>query len=133
GTARGRPLRSELTRLGTHYFTAFCAQSRVWRTLTANGHSATIGAGLRRRLMRLTHQDCPYNQARPGRRRQGQTPDQESQVSQDQERPENLVWATRGRSWGFRFLLNGGLSDPLPTYERIFAHSANEPTTWCRD
>lgn len=54
-------------------------------------------------------------------------------MSQDQERPENLVWATRGRSWGFRFLLNGGLSDPLPTYERIFAHSANEPTTWCRD
>ena len=30
-----------------------------------------------------------------------------------------LIWATRGRSWGFRFLLKGGLSDPLMAYERF--------------
>lgn len=32
-----------------------------------------------------------------------------------------LIWATRGRTWGFRFLLDGGLSDPLRAYERVFA------------
>ena len=32
----------------------------------------------------------------------------------------SLIWATRGRSWGFRFLLFGGYSDPLSTYERAF-------------
>lgn len=31
-----------------------------------------------------------------------------------------LIWATRGRSWGFRFLLDGGYSDPLPVYELAF-------------
>ncbi|MGK9219476.1 MULTISPECIES: hypothetical protein [unclassified Microbacterium] len=31
-----------------------------------------------------------------------------------------VVWATRGREWGFRFLLKGGLSDPLPVYEDAF-------------
>lgn len=36
---------------------------------------------------------------------------------------ERLIWATRGRSWGFRFLLGGGEQDPLPTYERAFAGS----------
>lgn len=36
------------------------------------------------------------------------------------ERP-GLIWATRGRSWGFRFLRDGGLDDPLPTYEAAFA------------
>jgi hypothetical protein len=33
----------------------------------------------------------------------------------------NLIWATRGRTWGFRFLLDGGFSDPLLVYERAFA------------
>ncbi len=33
----------------------------------------------------------------------------------------NLIWATRGKSWGFRFLLNGGYPDPLLAYERAFA------------
>ena len=32
----------------------------------------------------------------------------------------NLIWATRGRMWGFRFLLSGGFSDPLPHYELAF-------------
>ncbi|TCC29673.1 hypothetical protein [Kribbella speibonae] len=46
--------------------------------------------------------------------------------------PESLIWATRGRSWGFRFLLNGGASDPLSDYERSFAGLEDEPTTWRR-
>ena len=33
----------------------------------------------------------------------------------------NLIWATCGKSWGFRFHLNGGYSDPLLAYERAFA------------
>ena len=45
---------------------------------------------------------------------------------------EQLIWATRGRSWGFRFLLKGGLSDPLPVYERSFANLKDEPTTFHR-
>lgn len=43
-----------------------------------------------------------------------------------------LIWATRGRSWGFRFLLDGELSDPLPTYERSFANLEHEPAAWRR-
>ncbi|MCY1656944.1 hypothetical protein OVA21_06950 [Dietzia sp. SL131] len=31
-----------------------------------------------------------------------------------------LIWATRGRNWGFRFLLGAGLEDPLLEYERAF-------------
>lgn len=44
-----------------------------------------------------------------------------------------LIWATRGRFWGFRFLLNGGLSDPLLEYERVFANLKDEPTAWHRE
>jgi hypothetical protein len=43
-----------------------------------------------------------------------------------------LLWATRGRFWGFRFLLKGGLSDPLLTYERSFAGDDDKPATWRR-
>ena len=43
----------------------------------------------------------------------------------------NLVWATRGRTWGFRFLLDGGYSDPLPVYERAFGGTEGHSTT-CR-
>ena len=43
-----------------------------------------------------------------------------------------LIWATRGRFWGFRFLLKGGLSDPLPAYERSFAGDDDKPATWRR-
>lgn len=53
-------------------------------------------------------------------------------MSPHQDPPEGLIWATRGRSWGFRFLLNGGLSDPLPDYELIFANLKDEPATWHR-
>lgn len=43
-----------------------------------------------------------------------------------------LLWATRGRSWGFRFLPVGGEGavadgDPLPLYERAFAGHEDEP------
>jgi hypothetical protein len=53
-------------------------------------------------------------------------------VSSDQALPEGLIWATRGRSWGFRFLLDGGMPDPLLEFERVFADLGNEPTAWHR-
>jgi len=37
------------------------------------------------------------------------------------------IWATRGRSWGFRFLLDGEYPDPLPPYERVFSGVEDEP------
>lgn len=43
-----------------------------------------------------------------------------------------LIWATRGRTWGFRFLLNGGLDDPLPMYEDIFSGVESETEAWRR-
>jgi hypothetical protein len=33
----------------------------------------------------------------------------------------SLIWATRGRTWGFRFLLKGDFKDPLQEYEKAFA------------
>ncbi|OZD37380.1 hypothetical protein CH252_33375 [Rhodococcus sp. 06-1477-1B] len=44
----------------------------------------------------------------------------------------SLIWATRGRTWGFRFLLDAGLSDPLPVYERAFEDLSDAPTAWRR-
>ncbi|MCM3554867.1 hypothetical protein M3697_07075 [Janibacter melonis] len=41
--------------------------------------------------------------------------------------PSGLIWATRGRTWGFRFLLDGGHVDPLPTYEAAFASMPDGP------
>lgn len=32
----------------------------------------------------------------------------------------NLIWATRGKSWGFRFLRSGGSADPLIDYDDVF-------------
>jgi hypothetical protein len=32
-----------------------------------------------------------------------------------------LIWATRGRTWGFRFLSDGGYTDPLPEYDKLFS------------
>jgi hypothetical protein len=43
----------------------------------------------------------------------------------------NLIWATRGHTWGFRFLLDGGYPDPLPAYERAFEGADGNSTT-CR-
>lgn len=53
----------------------------------------------------------------------GSTPDSAQQ---------QFIWATRGRSWGFRFLRNGGYLDPLPEYETAFASIAGEHEAWCR-
>jgi hypothetical protein len=33
----------------------------------------------------------------------------------------SLIWATRGRTWGFRFLRRGGFEDPLPIYDTAFS------------
>jgi hypothetical protein len=43
-----------------------------------------------------------------------------------------FIWATRGRTWGFRFLRDGGFADPLPEYEATFVAIADEPEAWCR-
>ena len=32
----------------------------------------------------------------------------------------SLLWATRGRTWGFRFLRSGGAEDPLLAYDELF-------------
>lgn len=47
--------------------------------------------------------------------------------------PTRLIWATRGRSWGFRFMLDAGLSDPLLDYERAFGDLKDAPTAWMRE
>lgn len=47
--------------------------------------------------------------------------------------PDRLIWATRGHSWGFRFLLDAGLDDPLPRYQEAFADLADSSTVWRRD
>lgn len=44
----------------------------------------------------------------------------------------NLIWATRGRSWGSRFLLLGGLSDPLRVYESAFSGLEDERVVFRR-
>lgn len=36
-----------------------------------------------------------------------------------------FIWATRGRTWGFRFLLDAGLEDPRTEYLRHFASVEN--------
>jgi len=40
------------------------------------------------------------------------------------------LWATRGRTWGFRLLRTGGLADPLATYEAAFAGASDEVEVW---
>lgn len=53
-------------------------------------------------------------------------------MKEDRGIPRGIIWATRGRTWGFRFLLTGGLTDPLAEYERVFADFKDEPTAWVR-
>lgn len=43
-----------------------------------------------------------------------------------------LIWATRGRTWGFRFLNDGGFPDPLPVYDEIFANIGDDTEVWYR-
>lgn len=40
---------------------------------------------------------------------------------------EEFIWATRGKTWGFRFLRDGGLPDPLPAYEQVFGGVSGDP------
>ena len=53
-------------------------------------------------------------------------------MSSAQAAPIKVIWATRGRSWGFRFLLDGGFADPLPEYERAFSGLPEELNVWHR-
>lgn len=46
--------------------------------------------------------------------------------------PASLIWATRGRTWGFRFLRTGGLRDPLPVYESEFTLVGDESEIYFR-
>lgn len=43
-----------------------------------------------------------------------------------------LIWATRGRTWGFRFLRRGGFTDPLPAYSAAFAEFEGATRVWSR-
>ncbi|MET4639567.1 hypothetical protein [Mycetocola sp. 2940] len=45
----------------------------------------------------------------------------------------SIIWASRGRSWGFRFLRNAGTRDPLPIYETVFSGIEDMPQIWRRD
>ena len=38
-----------------------------------------------------------------------------------------LIWATRGQTWGFRFLLRGECEDPLPVYDIAFSGVEDKP------
>jgi hypothetical protein len=46
--------------------------------------------------------------------------------------PGGFIWATRGRTWGFRFLRRGGFDDPLEAYERAFAGMGDASEAWVR-
>ena len=39
-----------------------------------------------------------------------------------------MIWATRGWDWGFRFLRDGGVDDPLDLYDAVFATAGEGPT-----
>lgn len=42
------------------------------------------------------------------------------------------IWATRGRTWGFRFLRRGGFEDPLAVYEDAFSSIGDLSEAWVR-
>ncbi|MBU1586688.1 MAG: hypothetical protein KKH51_01935 [Actinobacteria bacterium] len=44
----------------------------------------------------------------------------------------SFIWATRGKTWGFRFLRDGGFIDPLPEYDKAFSQMDDEPDAWAR-
>lgn len=43
-----------------------------------------------------------------------------------------LIWATRGRYWGFRFLESGGFDDPLAEYESAFSDFEDDPEVFAK-
>lgn len=46
--------------------------------------------------------------------------------------PRRFIWATRGKSWGFRFLRDGGFDDPLSVYETAVAPLGDRPNALWR-
>lgn len=44
-----------------------------------------------------------------------------------------IIWATRGRRWGFRFLFDAGLKDPLGTYDHLFDGVSETATAFRRE
>jgi hypothetical protein len=44
-----------------------------------------------------------------------------------------LIWASRGRTWGFCFLDRGGLKDPLQVYEEMFVGLEDKAEVWRSD
>jgi hypothetical protein len=45
---------------------------------------------------------------------------------------KRFIWATRGRTWGFRFLVDGGFADPLDVYDELFGELGEQPEAWRR-
>ena len=41
-----------------------------------------------------------------------------------------LIWATRGRTWGFWFLEDGGFPDPLVVHDEFFSRVGDESEAW---
>lgn len=39
----------------------------------------------------------------------------------------SIIWATRGRTWGFRFLRDRQFPDPLTEYDKVFSGLGNGP------
>lgn len=44
----------------------------------------------------------------------------------------SLIWVTRGRNWGFRFLRKAESKDPLPIYDQVFSDVGDGPEICCR-
>jgi hypothetical protein len=44
----------------------------------------------------------------------------------------NVIWATRGKTWGFRFLLSGRQTHALALYEEAFAGVDSSPEVFQR-
>lgn len=53
-------------------------------------------------------------------------------LAMSEPRFSQLIWATRGGTWGFRFLLDAGLHDPLPENEQAFSGLTDAPNVWAR-
>lgn len=43
-----------------------------------------------------------------------------------------MLWVTRGRSWGHRFLRDGGFEDPLPEFEEVFSSADDSSDVFLR-
>ncbi len=46
--------------------------------------------------------------------------------------PVRLIWATRGKTWGFRFVRRDGANDPLEIYDQVFADVPDLPEAFVR-